>query len=294
MPKKAKKNNWLFESPDIPYDDSETKVGLKIKANLYSDKSPHQKIEIFDTFSFGRILVLDGIFQTSEKDEFIYHEMLCHLPMFYHSSPKKVLIIGGGDGGSLEEILKHPIEKVWMVEIDEKVIEVSKKYLSSISKGAFKSNRAEVIVEDGLEFVKKYKNFFDVIILDLSDPFGPAQKLISLNFYNNVKKALKKNGIVSVQSGSLTVQLELVAIIYQRLKKIFPFVIVHRACVPLYQAGEYSFTSASNLNLEKLNLAKIKREFNKLSLKTKYYSPEIHQSSRILPPFLKDLLNTKK
>lgn len=291
MPKRAKKNNWLFESSVIPYDEIDEKIGLKVKKKLYSGRSQYQKIEVYDTYSFGRILVLDGIFQTSEVDEFIYHEMLCHLPLLLHQDPRKVLIIGGGDGGSLEEVLKHPIEKVWVVEIDRKVIGVSKKYLPSISRGAFNSKKAEIIVGDGLKFIKNYKNFFDVIILDLSDPVGPAKELISLNFYKDVKKALKKRGVLSVQSGSITVQLKLVETIYKRLKKVFPFVEIHRACVPLYQAGEYSFTLAANFNLEKVSLAKLERRFKKLNLKTKYYLPKIHLSSRAKPRYLKNLLD---
>lgn len=291
MSKKAKKTQWLHETAVIPYDTVEQRIALKIKKKLYSGRSSFQKIEVFETFSFGKILVLDGIFQTSEKDEFIYHEMLCHPPMLAHPNPQKVLIIGGGDGGSLEEVLKYPIEKVWLVEIDKKVIAVSQKYLPSISKGAFNSKKAEVVINDGFKFIKGYENFFDIIILDLSDPWGPAKKLISLNFYQYIKRALRKKGIVSVQSGSLTVQPDLVAIINKRLKKIFSSVETRLACVPLYQAGEYSFTLASKFNLRKISLIEIKKRFKKLSLKTKYYYPELHQASQVLPKFVRNLLN---
>ena len=280
-----KKTKWISESSQVPYDTLGMKISLEVDKKLYSGKSPFQKIEVYKSISFGNVLVLDGIFQTSEKDEFVYHEMLCHLPIFYHQNTKKVLIIGGGDGGSLEEVLKHPVEKVWMVEVDKKVIEISKKYLPLISKGAFNDKKTEVIIDDGLRFVKKYRNFFDVIILDLSDPWGPAKKLISVPFYSDVKKALKKNGVVSVQSGSLSCQPDLVALIFQRLKKVFRSVKVHRAPVILYGVGDYSFTLASNSDL-KPNLAKIKKRFKKLNLKTNYYSPEIHQTSAVLPKYL--------
>jgi spermidine synthase len=285
----AKKNKWLFESSFVPFDSVDVKVGLKIKKRLYSGRSPFQKIEVFDTYTFGRVLVLDGIFQTSEKDEFVYHEMICHLPMFYHKNPQKTLIIGGGDGGALEEVLKHPIERVWMMEIDKKVIEVSQKYLPAISQGAFNFKKAEVIVGDGHKLIKNYRNFFDVIILDLSDPWGPAEKLISTSFYRNVKKSMKKDGVVSVQSGSLRSQLDLVLMISKRLKKVFSSVKIHRAPVALYGTGDFSFTLAANINLEKPDLSKIKRRFKKLSSRVKYYSPEIHQSSGILPKYLKNL-----
>jgi len=246
-----KKNNWLFETLDIPYDTAEVKNGLRIKKRLYSGKSPYQKIEVFDTFTFGRILVLDGIFQTSEKDEFVYHEMLCHLPMFYYAKPKKVLVIGGGDGGLLKEVLKHPIEKVWLVEIDKKVVDISKKYLPAISQGAFKDKRAELVIGDGVKFIQNYKNFFDVIILDLSDPWGPAQQVISLKFYHSVKRALKKKGVISVQGGCLFDQPDLASMIFKRLKKVFSSVVIHKAPIVLYGLGELNFTVAANVNLKK-------------------------------------------
>jgi len=287
----VKKDRWFFEE-EVPYDVSETRIGIRVKKKLYSGNSPFQKIEAYDTYPYRRILALDGILQTSEKDEFVYHEMLCQVPMFLHKNPKRVLIVGGGDGGSLEEILKHKVEKVWMVEIDKKVIEVSRKYLPSISKGAFSDKRAEVIIEDGKEFIKRHENFFDIIILDLSDPKGPAKDLISLNFYKRVKKALRKNGMVSIQSGSFTCQPELVSTILKRIKKIFPFAEIRRAVVPSYQAGEYSFTVGSATNLKKITFKDIDKKYKKLKLNLEYYSPEIHFVSKILPKYLRDRITT--
>ena len=206
--------------------------------------------------------------------------------MFSHPNPKKVLIIGGGDGGALEEVLKHPIEKVWLVEIDKKVVEVSKKYLLSISKGAFKDKRAELVIGDGVKFIQNYKNFFDVVILDLSDPWGPAQEVISIKFYDSVKKALKKNGVISVQGGCLFDQPKLVSLIHQRLKKVFSSVIIHKAPVVLYGLGELNFTVASDINLNKITIKDIERKFRKLNLDLKYYSPKIHFASAVLPKYL--------
>lgn len=280
-----KKSQWFFEDV-VPFDNSRLRIGIEIKKKLYSGKSSFQKIDFYDTYDYGRILVLDGVLQTSEKDEFIYHEMLCQVPMFLHKNPKKILIIGGGDGGSLEEILKHNTKKVWVVEIDKKVIELSKKYLPKISKGAFRNKKAEIIIGDGKDFVKQYNNFFDIIILDLSDPGGPAKDLISLNFYKNIKKSLRKDGIVSVQSGSLTCQFKLVATIYKRISKVFPAVEIRHAVVPSYQAGEYSFTVGAKSNLGKIKQEDIKEKHRKLRLKLKYYTPEIHFTSKVLPRYL--------
>ena len=218
--------------------------------------------------------------------------MLCQVPLFSHFSPKSVLIIGGGDGGALEEVLKHrSVKKAVMVEIDGKVVEISRKYLSSISKKAFEDKRVQLIIGDGKEFIENHKDEFDIIILDLSDPAGPAKDLISLPFYRNVKKALKKNGIVSIQSGSFTTQPSLVSTIFKRLNKIFFYVEIKRAGVPSYQAGEYTFTTASDFNFPKVSQSVLIKKFGKAGrMKLKYWSPEIHWASSILPSYLKQEL----
>ena len=282
-------NKWFFED-DVPYDPGTTQIGLKIKKKLYSGKSSYQRIDFYDTYAFGKILVLDGILQTSEKDEFVYHEMLCHTPLFLHKNPKKVLIIGGGDGGALEETLKHKVEEVVMVEIDKKVVDLSKKYLPSISKNAFKDKRAKLIIGDGKAFIEKNTNAFDVIILDLSDPDGPAKELISLIFYKNVKKCLKRDGVISIQSGSFSVQPKLVSTIYNRIKKVFPFYEIHKAVVEAYQAGEYSFTIGAKENINKITKAQLEKRFKKNNLKLNYYSPDMHFASKVLPKYIKDII----
>jgi spermidine synthase len=169
-----KKDFWIYEN--FPPDDPIVRTGLRAKRRLFSQRSPYQKIEVVDTYDYGRVLILDGIFQTSKEDEFIYHEMMAHLPLFYHASPQKVLIIGGGDGGVLREVLRHPIEKAYLVEIDKKVIEVAKKFLPFIPQRAFQDKRAEIIIGDGAKFVKEYRDFFDVVIIDSTDPIGPAKE----------------------------------------------------------------------------------------------------------------------
>ena len=282
-----KRKDWFFESSlDVPFDETQVEIGMKINKKLYSGKSKYQDIEFYDLYYFGKAMVLDGVLQTSEKDEFIYHEMLCQVPMFLHKNPEKVLIIGGGDGGSLEEVLKHNIKKVWMVEIDKKVVDLSKKYLSKISKGSFEDERAEIISGDGKDFIKNYNNFFDVIILDLSDPGGPAENLISSKFYRDIKNALKREGIISMQSGSFTCQPKMVKTIYSRVGKVFPFSQIRKAVVPSYYAGEYSFTLAFNINLGKMTYGALKKKYDKLGLRLDYYSPEIHFASTVLPKYL--------
>ncbi len=283
------KNQWFFEKSVL--ERQTIKTGIKIKKKVYSGKSPYQKIEIMDTFAFGRILILDGIIQLSKKDEFIYHEMLAHPAIFIHPEPKKILIVGGGDGGILKETLKHPIKEIYLVEIDKKIIEISQKYLPFVSKRAFKDKRAKILIEDGIKFVKRYKDFFDIAILDSTDPLGPSLKLFSKNFYQDIFNALTKKGILSIQSGCLFEQFFHLKSIYQEVKNIFPYVEIHKASIPSLQHDEYSFILASKLNLKKISSNDIKKRYNKLKLDLKYYSPEIHFTSTVLPKYLKEKIN---
>ena len=288
-----KKNQWFFERTVSGILDA-IKPGIKIKKKFFSGKSSYQKIEVIDTFAFGRILVLDGIIQLSRIDEFIYHEMLTHPAMFYHPKPKKILIIGGGDGGALREVLRHPAKEVYLVDIDKKIIEISEKYLPFVSKGAFKDKRAKILIEDGIKFVKKYKDFFDVIIIDSTDPIGPSLGLFSEKFYQDIFKALSKNGILSVQSGCFFEQFSYLRNIYKKLKKIFPSVKIHKACVPCVQcSNEYSFTVASKFNFKKTTLKNIEKKYKKLNLDLKYYNPKIHFASAVLPQYLKTEINQR-
>jgi len=291
------KNNWVFKKSQWFFEEivpgilDTLRPGIRIKKKVFSGKSSFQKLEVYDTFPFGRMLVLDGIIQLSKCDEFIYHEMLTHPAMFYHPNPKKILIIGGGDGGVLREVLRHPIEEVYLVDIDKKVLEISQKYLPFVSKGAFRDKRAKIFVEDGIKFVKNYKNFFDVVIIDSTDPLGPSLGLFSKNFYQNVFKALTKNGVLSIQSGCLFEQFFHLKKILKKIKEIFPFVKIHKACVPCFQCStEYSFTIAGKFNLARVTFEDIEKRFKKLKLNLKYYNPEIHFSSTILPKYLKEKL----
>lgn len=286
-------NNWFFEA-NLPNCNNNFKVGIKIKKKLLQTKSQLQNIEIFDTVQFGRMLVLDGIVQTTENDHFVYHEMMTHLPMLSHSLPQNVLIIGGGDGGMLNEVLKYSIQTVTMVEIDEKVSEVSKQYLSSICENAFDDPRATVLFQDGKAFIESHKNEFDIIILDLSDPVGPAEQLITQDFYQSVKGALKPNGIISIQSGSLTWQPDEVKTISNRVSNIFKHVVVHKAVVPTYQGGEFSFTIASDIDLTSISERSIIQRYKAHNLKTKYYTPEKYHASAVLPKNLRETIGTQK
>ena len=284
------KKNYIFFEKELPFASPTTLFGVRVKKKIFEKKTPYQFLEILDTDSFGRMLVLDGIIQTTEKDEFIYHEMISHLPLFYHGNAKKVLIIGGGDGGVLREVLKHPVREVRLIEIDKEVIEASKKYLPFINQDVFKDERVSIFFGDGQTLIKNYKNFFDVIIIDSSDPIGPAKPLFTYLFYSRIFSALRKDGIMIAQSGNLFEEEELVLrIVKKNIEKIFPFVRIHWAVIPSYQSGAFTFTVGSKtFNLNKITLKTLKRRFKKVGLThNKYYSPEIHLASGVLPKIYK-------
>lgn len=280
------KELWFF-GKILSQKEPNVKYGFRVKKKIFSGKSDFQKIDIFDTYQFGRVLFLDRVIQLSQTDEFIYHEMISHLPLFSHPNPKKILIIGGGDGGVLREVLSQPVKEVYLIDIDKKVIEISKRYLPFVSKGAFEDKRTKIIIGDGLKFVKKFKNYFDIVIIDATEPIGPSIALYQIKFYQDVFSALKKDGIIITQSGNFTFEFYLIKRVFKTLKKIFPSVKIYRFIVPSFESEFCLILASKKINLDKISLKKLKERYKKLNLKTKYYSPEIHFASRVLPKYLK-------
>lgn len=213
---------------------------------LYRGHSQFQDIIVADSKEFGRMLVLDGVFQTSIKDEFMYHESIVHIPLFLHPNPKKVLIIGGGDGGAAREAVRHPeVESVTMVDIDGQVIELSKKYFPEISKAILEKNpKLTVKVGDGIAFMREAENYYDVIIVDCSDPVGPGEGLFSYDFYKDTFKALKEDGLFVQQTESPFMHRKLVKDIFDCVSDIFPITRLYTAFIPLYPSGMHCFTMA--------------------------------------------------
>lgn len=272
---------------------------IKVKNTIYEKHSKYQKIEIVDTELFGKVLSLDNIFQTSTKDEFFYHEMLVHPIMTLNGLEKNVLIIGGGDGGSLKRVLQHEnVKSVYLVEIDEDVIKTCKKYIPEIAEDAWSDSRVNVIIGDGTQFIKNPPVLFDIIIIDGSDPVGPAKVLIKQEFYNDCRNALTSYGKLVTQSESPYIMPNEFTQIYQNLKKVFPHVYTYLAPVPLYTSGFWSYTIGSKYNchyfpythhykVPKISTEKIEKHCN-------YYNKNIHEASFILPTFIKKQLNLSK
>ena len=282
------KEKWFFEKalPNVPQNH---RVGFRVKKRIFSRKDKYQDIEILDTFEMGRIFVLDGIVQLSENYEFIYHEMMSHLCLFSHPNPKNVLIIGGGDGGILREVLKHPVKRVDFVELDKTVVDVSKKYFPFLKiENSLKDKRVKLFFDDGAKFIKKKKNCYDAIIVDSTDPSEMSKVLFFKIFYQAIYSSLSAGGVFMTQSGNFIEQIPEIKRTNKKLKSIFPFVKVHRATVFDYELTEFSFIlAAKNQNLKKFNPEDIERRFKSLKKcrDLKYYSPQIHFCSGVLPKF---------
>jgi len=273
---------WFVEN----YDDKAS-LGLKVKEKLYEKQSKFQKIEIFKTEFFGNLMTLDGLVMLSEKDEFVYHEMITHMPLCTHKNPKTVLVVGGGDGGAVREILKHStIEKVVLCEIDKEVVDVSKKFFPTVS-SQLENQKVEIVYEDGFKFLDNHKNSFDIIITDSSDPVGPGVELFKEKYFQKIKEALKENGIMVSQSESPWFYSDTMNSMTTAMGKVFENIQTYIAMIPLYPSGFWTITFASDAyRLENFDLKKSEE----ISKTCKYYNPEIHKSALALPNFAKNIV----
>ena len=265
---------------------------LRIDRVLFRDKTEHQDLIIFENERFGRVLTLDGVVQTTEGDEFVYHEMMAHVPVVAHGAARRVLIIGGGDGGMAREVLKHrAVEQVTMVEIDRGVVDMSVEHLPSLSAGAFDDPRLNLVITDGAKYVAETADRFDVIIVDSTDPIGPGEVLFTAEFYANCKRCLTEGGIVVTQNGVPSLQGSEVTNSWNRLGKSFKDVWFYVAAVPTYQGGFMTLGWASDDPAKRRHdVAAIEARWAPLGIETRYYTPAIHQACFALPKFVLDLM----
>ena len=225
---------------------------FRVDKVLKEVKTKRQHLLIFETPYFGRVLVIDGVVQTTEKDEFAYHEMLSHVPILAHGKVKRVLIVGGGDGGVLKQVLRHRgVTSVTVVEIDETVIELCEEYLPSISEGAFRNPRANLVIDDGFSYLAETTDSYDVIIVDSTDPFGPGETLFTEQFYNNCHSRLKMNGILVSQNGVPFTQEQEFVSSYNRLQNIFKDTTFYLTVVPTYVGGYMALGWASDFEVHR-------------------------------------------
>lgn len=259
---------------------------FELRARPWEGRSAFQHVEILDTVAFGRALVLDGALQTTVADEFCYHELLVHIPLLAHPNPRRVLIVGGGDGGALRHALMHPIERAVLVEIDELVVTACREWLPELAGGAFEHARATLIIGDGLAYLRETTEPFDVILVDSTDPVGPAEGLISEEFYRLCAEALAPDGLLAMQTGSpLLMRAELDAAA-GRMRAAFPIVATYLGHVPAYPGVLWSFTIGS----KRLDPREPRRE---PPLGTRYYTPAGHRAAFALPAYLLPVVGAK-
>jgi spermidine synthase len=258
-------------------------LSVEIKELIYSTKSEFQQIDLYETKTYGKMLVLDNIIQLTERDEFAYHEMMAHVALFAHPNPERVLVVGGGDGGVLREAARHDcVERIDWCEIDPAVIEVSRRFLPTMAKG-FDDPRVRLHMQDGKQFVDDHRQSYDVIIVDSSDPIGPGKALFEPPFYRSLKASLKHGGIVATQGESFFIHTECVKNLTNITRQLFPVQAYSYMLVPSYPGGHLGICLAS-LGPE---LKKPARAISSEMQETlKYYSPEIHQASFVLPHFM--------
>jgi spermidine synthase len=272
------------------YHSADMKFSFRVRCQLFSEYSNFQHIQVLDSYEFGRVLVMDGFIMLTEKDEFMYHEMVTHVPMAVHPSAKRVLVIGGGDGGTLRELCRYPeLSEIVLVEIDPVVVEVARKYLPTLAV-SFDDPRVTILHEDGLRYVRRVQDAFDLIIVDSTDPFGPGESLFTREFYGNCLHALKEDGILVNQHEGpyYREDAEEAAAIYKKTTSIFPVAKVYQAHIPTYPAGHWLFGFMSKRYHPLCDLDAERWEAR--GLETRYYNTSLHQGAFALPTFVERLL----
>lgn len=267
------------------------RFSIKVDRQLYAGVSDFQRIDVFDSPEFGRFLTLDGYMMLTEKDEFIYHEMIVHVPMAVRPSASRVLVIGGGDGGAVRELIHYPaIEQIDVVEIDQQVVAVCKKFLPFTACG-FDDPRVSIHYEDGLKFVRRKKDEYDLIIVDSTDPFGPGEGLFTKEFYGNCFKALTESGLMVNQHESpfYPADAEAMQRAHRKVAASFPVSLVYQAHIPTYPSGHwlFGFSSKHIHPVADFDAA----GWTRLGIRTNYYTTELHVGAFALPGYVKKMLN---
>lgn len=263
---------------------------IQVDAQLHKEVSEFQTIEVFQTEAFGKVLVIDGALMLTERDEFIYHEMMVHVPMAVHPHVRRALVIGGGDGGALRELLRYPeIESIDLVEIDERVVRVSQEFFPRLA-DSFSSDRVHLHIADGLKYIRKWEDHYDLILVDSTDPIGPGVSLFTREFYGNCYKALTGQGILVNQHESpfYDEQARMVWEIRQQTRAVFPVNYLYQAYIPSYPSGHwlFGFMSKGFHPLKDQRVA----AWEARSLHTRYYNSRIHQGAFALPSYVQDLV----
>jgi spermidine synthase len=258
---------------------------------LHEEKSSEQHLLLINTKSYGKVLLLDGVVQVTERDNFVYHEMLTHVPVICHGSCKKVLVIGGGDGGMAKELLKYQDIEVTLVEIDQSVVDFTKQYLPEICEDAFNNDKLELKIADGAAYVQETSDRFDVIIVDSTDPAGPGEVLFTKEFYTNCKRILNPEGILVTQNGIPFTQADELRQSVTYFKELFTIGTCYVGTVPIYIGGEMAFGFATdNQTALSVSEAEIAERFLKTGITTNYYTPKLHNAAFALPRYIEKII----
>jgi len=264
---------------------------LRVETSFYDSATDHQRLRVFENPTFGRVMTLDGVVQVTEADNFIYHEMLTHVPILAHGAVRRVLIIGGGDGGMAREVLKHPgIDRVTMVEIDATVVEFCKSHLPAISAGAFDDPRLDLVIADGAAFMADGGDSYDVVIVDSTDPEGPGAVLFTAAFYADAKARLAPGGILVTQNGVPFLQGDELTGTMRAFRTLFSDVTCYLATVPTYAGGPMAFGWGTDGPARAVDLATLQARFGAAGIATDYYTPEVHLGAFALPPYVSRLI----
>ncbi|MEA2641107.1 MAG: spermidine synthase [Chloroflexota bacterium] len=279
--------DWFFE-----IDDSGYAQGTRVRQRLLTKQTPFQRLEILESEAFGRTLVLDDALQTTERDEFMYHEMLVHVPLMTHPAPQRVLIIGGGDGGSLRRLLQHRVPEPIQVEIDRDVIDACKAHIPAVSAGAYDDPAARVIVGDGIQYMREHPGGLDVVIVDSTDPVGPAVQLFEEPFYQDVARSLADDGLMVAQSSSPLYMADELRSQVHNLRSVFPIVRTYLGIVMGYPGVLWSYSIGSK-RYDPLDATResIADRLAANSVATRYYTPDVHHAAFALPRFIEDIVS---
>ena len=269
------------------------RIRLKADRVLFDSETEHQRLVIFENAEFGRVMMLDGIIQLASRDEFIYHEMMAHVPLFAHGRVKKALIVGGGDGGALREALKHPgLKQITLCEIDRGVIDLCRQYFPGVSAGAYDNPRTRIVIADGTKFVAETDERFDVIMIDSTDPIGPGAVLFTKEFYTDCRRALAKGGILVTQNGLPFLQGPELKQSVSYFRDLFDDAFAYLATTPTYVGGPMSFGWASDdETFRQHRRKKIERRYEKAgAFPTRYWRPDVHVAAFALPTYVRELV----
>lgn len=270
-------------------------LGVQITDIIFRETTEHQDLVIYETAQWGRVMALDGIMQVCERDEFIYHEMLTHVPILAHGAAREICVIGGGDGGILREALRHPVDRVTMVEIDASVVELCTTYLPSISNGAFDDPRTNLVIADGARFMAEENDRFDVIIVDSTDPMGPGEVLFTSEFYGHCKSRLTDGGVIVTQSGVAMIQGDELTTTVRRLGEHFADASAYIAPVPTYIGGFMALGwGTDNPELRKLSADALAERYKQADISTRYYNGDLHAGAFALPTYIAEYVEAAR